>query len=96
MGQVYQAQDTKLQRIVAIKRMAPRLQQDADDRRKFLREAQQASALDHPSRAASPERPEAAAESALLGGAALSVCAGEPEFRLHRWSKTPDFSREAA
>src|SRR6266446_5793642 len=48
MGQVYQAQDTKLKRIVAIKRMAPRLQQDERDRRRFLREAQQASALNHP------------------------------------------------
>ncbi len=48
MGQVYQAQDTKLKRVVAIKRMAPRLQQDEHDRRRFLREAQQASALNHP------------------------------------------------
>ena len=48
MGQVYQAQDTKLKRVVAIKRMAPRLQQNEQDRRRFLREAQQASALNHP------------------------------------------------
>ena len=48
MGQVYQAKDTKLKRIVAIKRMAPRLQENEDDRRRFLREAQQASALNHP------------------------------------------------
>lgn len=48
MGQVYQAQDTKLKRVVAIKRMAPRLQQNDQDRRRFLREAQQASALNHP------------------------------------------------
>jgi len=48
MGQVYQAQDIKLKRVVAIKRMAPRLQQNDQDRRRFLREAQQASALNHP------------------------------------------------
>jgi tetratricopeptide (TPR) repeat protein/tRNA A-37 threonylcarbamoyl transferase component Bud32 len=48
MGQVYQAEDTRLKRVVAIKRMAPRLQQDERDRRRFLREAQQASALNHP------------------------------------------------
>ena len=48
MGQVYQAQDIKLKRVVAIKRMAPRLQQNEGDRRRFLREAQQASALNHP------------------------------------------------
>lgn len=52
MGQVYQAQDTKLKRVVAIKRMAPKLQQDERDRRRFLREAQQASALNHPNIAA--------------------------------------------
>jgi serine/threonine protein kinase/tetratricopeptide (TPR) repeat protein len=52
MGQVYQALDTKLKRVVAIKRMAPRLQQDERDRRRFLREAQQASALNHPNIAA--------------------------------------------
>jgi serine/threonine protein kinase/tetratricopeptide (TPR) repeat protein len=48
MGQVYKAEDTKLKRVVAIKRMAPRLQQNEQDRRRFLREAQQASALNHP------------------------------------------------
>lgn len=48
MGQVYQARDIKLKRVVAIKRMAPRLQQNDGDRRRFLREAQQASALNHP------------------------------------------------
>ncbi len=52
MGQVYRAEDTKLKRVVAIKRMAPRLQQDDRDRRRFLREAQQASALNHPNIAA--------------------------------------------
>ena len=52
MGQVYEAQDTKLKRVVAIKRMAPKLQQDERDRRRFLREAEQASALNHPNIAA--------------------------------------------
>lgn len=48
MGQVYKAQDAKLKRVVAIKRMAPSLQENDQDRRRFLREAQQASALNHP------------------------------------------------
>jgi len=52
MGQVYRAEDTTLKRIVAIKRMAPQLQFDERDRERFLKEAQRASALNHPNIAA--------------------------------------------
>ncbi len=52
MGQVYRAQDSTLKRIVAIKRMAPELQFDERDRQRFLKEAQRASALNHPNLAA--------------------------------------------
>ncbi len=45
MGEVYRADDTKLKRLVALKRMAPRLQSDGVYRHRFLREAQYASAL---------------------------------------------------
>src|SRR5579864_9101264 len=48
MGQVYLAEDTTLQRVVAIKRMAPGLQEDERDRKRLLKEAQRASALNHP------------------------------------------------
>jgi tetratricopeptide (TPR) repeat protein/predicted Ser/Thr protein kinase len=48
MGQVYLADDTILQRVVAIKRMAPGLQEDERDRKRLLKEAQRASALNHP------------------------------------------------
>src|ERR1051326_8318112 len=48
MGQVYLAEDTTLQRVVAIKRMAPGLQKDDRDRKRLLKEAQRASALNHP------------------------------------------------
>jgi eukaryotic-like serine/threonine-protein kinase len=48
MGQVYLAQDTTLQRVVAIKRMAPGLQENDRDRKRLLKEAQRASALNHP------------------------------------------------
>src|SRR5712692_9529193 len=47
MGQVYRAEDPTLKRVVAIKRMAPRLQFDEHDRARFLKEAQRASALNH-------------------------------------------------
>jgi len=48
MGQVYGAEDTTLKRQVAIKRMAARLRLDPRDRKRFLKEAERASALNHP------------------------------------------------
>jgi tetratricopeptide (TPR) repeat protein/TolB-like protein len=52
MGQVYAAEDTTLKRRVAIKRMAPQPRSDPGDLKRFLREAQRASALNHPNIAA--------------------------------------------
>jgi serine/threonine-protein kinase len=52
MGQVYRAEDTILKRVVAIKRMAPQWQFEERDRQRFLKEAQRASALNHPNIAA--------------------------------------------
>jgi Tol biopolymer transport system component/predicted Ser/Thr protein kinase len=48
MGVVYKAQDIRLDRIVALKFLAPRLQQDADSRKRFEREAKAAAGLQHP------------------------------------------------
>ncbi len=48
MGEVYLAEDTKLRRPVALKRMAPRLQADEGNRRRFLHEARFASRLSNP------------------------------------------------
>src|SRR5712692_9566711 len=45
MGEVYRADDTRLKRQVALKRIAPRLQADEVYRKRFLREAQVASGL---------------------------------------------------
>ena len=48
MGEVYRAEDTKLRRVVAIKRMAPRHNADPQETARLLREGQRASALHHP------------------------------------------------
>jgi len=48
MGVVYQAEDAKLERTVALKFLAPHLVQDREVRRRFEREAKAAASLDHP------------------------------------------------
>jgi serine/threonine protein kinase/tetratricopeptide (TPR) repeat protein len=48
MGIVYEAEDTKLKRPVALKLLPPNLLHVPDIRERFLREAQAAAALDHP------------------------------------------------
>jgi tetratricopeptide (TPR) repeat protein/predicted Ser/Thr protein kinase len=47
MGEVYRADDTKLKRPVALKRIAPQLRADPVYRRRFLREAEYASQLSY-------------------------------------------------
>ncbi len=49
MGEVYLAQDTKLQRRVALKLLPGKLAADKEAGRRFLREARAAAALEHPS-----------------------------------------------
>src|SRR6266852_4499615 len=48
MGVVYKAQDTKLDRVVAIKFLPSHLSSSADNKARFLQEAKATAALNHP------------------------------------------------
>src|SRR3989442_1548573 len=48
MGVVYRARDLKLDRIVALKFLSSELSMSEEERKRFVREAKAASALDHP------------------------------------------------
>ncbi len=48
MGVVYKAEDTTLERTVALKFLAQHLLDDDEAKDRFLREAKAAAALDHP------------------------------------------------
>jgi serine/threonine-protein kinase len=48
MGEIFKAQDTKLNRTVAIKVLSQGVSTESDARRRFIQEAQAASSLNHP------------------------------------------------
>ncbi len=48
MGEVYKAQDTKLDRFVALKFLPSQMTASDDDKARFIQEAKAASAMNHP------------------------------------------------
>src|SRR5215216_3103019 len=66
MGEVYRAEDTKLKRPVAIKRLPPDLRSDPEYRQKLLQEAERASSLNCPNIAGLYDVVEDGAEVCLV------------------------------
>ena len=86
MGVVYKAEDTKLDRPVALKFLAPHLLRDDEARKRFEREAKAAARLDHPNICTVYEIDEAEGRTfivmAFLEGRPLSVRIKEGPLKL--------------
>jgi len=84
MGEVYLAQDTKLDRKVALKILPEAFASDADRMRRFVLEAKSASALNHPNIITIYEIGEASSEgihfiaTEYIEGTTLNNCASLP------------------
>lgn len=81
MGIVYKAEDTKLDRPVALKFLAAHLLNDEEAKARFLREAKAAAGLDHPNICTVHEIGEAQGKTYL----SMAFLEGEPlEARIER------------
>jgi len=74
MGVVYKAEDTKLKRMVALKFLPTDLTRDEEAKKRFVHEAQAASALDHPNICAIHETDETDDGQIFI---AMAYCEGE-------------------
>ena len=87
MGVVYKAEDTRLKRHVALKFLTKALPTEASERKRFLREAQAASAINHPNvcimHAVEEERGEEFLVMEFVEGMTLRKWMGEKARELH-------------
>jgi len=74
MGVVYKAEDIKLKRTVALKFLPPELTRNSKARKRFIQEAQAASALDHPNICVIHEIDEAKPAPADAGDGQMFIC----------------------
>ncbi len=92
MGVVYKAEDTKLDRTVALKFLAPHLVEDDEARKRFVREAKAAAALDHPNICTVYEIDEADGQSfiamAYLEGESLQAKIESGPFKIDKAIET--------
>jgi len=91
MGVVYKAQDTKLDRIVALKFLPKQLLCDEEAKKRFVHEAKAASALDHPNISTIHEIDEAEGECficmAYIEGQSVKELIKEKEFSIEETLK---------
>lgn len=82
MGEVYKAEDTKLKRTVALKFLPRELTRDREVKKRFIREAQAASALEHPNICSIYEIEETEDNRMFI---AMACCTGGSlEDKIHR------------
>ena len=98
MGVVYKAEDTALQRTVAVKFLPPELTRDAEAKQRFLHEARAAARLDHPNICAVHEVAESADGQLFL---VMACYEGETlREKIQRgpvpWTEAAELARQAA